>query len=146
MVLWRATMLGLGVTTVAAWAAGAYALASPYVARWIVGVAAAVFLAYAVAVVAGPAGFFLAVAHYAPAALFLLFALARVAWRTGVRPVGLGAVGLVVLLAGSSVQVLQVAIHPVYFTHNAVFHVIQMIALALLYPAAVWLGQRPSRA
>lgn len=99
-VLWRATLLGIGVTTLAAWGAGAYALVSPHVARWIVGVATAVFFAYAVAVVIGPAGFGLAVAHYAPAAVFLLLVLARVAWRTGVRPVGLGALGLVVLLAG----------------------------------------------
>ena len=142
--LWRATMLAIGVTTLSAWAAGAHALGWPRVARWIVGIAAAGFCGYAIAVVSGPAKFGLAVAHYAPGAVFLLVALARLAWRTRAKAVTLGVLGIVVLLAGSSVQALQIAVHPVYFTHNAVFHVIEMVALALLYPAAAWLGRRPS--
>jgi hypothetical protein len=111
--LWRATLLAIGLTTLSAWAAGAHALGRPRVARWIVGVAAAGFCGYAYAVVSGPAGFDLAVAHVAPGAVFLLYALSRAAVRTRARPVALGVLAIVVLLAGAAVQALEIAVHPV---------------------------------
>ena len=43
------------------------------------------------------------------------------------------ALGLAVSAGAALLQQLQVALHPVYFDHNAVYHVIQAAALVLLY-------------
>jgi len=72
------------------------------------------------------------VRFYVPALLlFLAAATARsVRGGGGWTPIALG----LTLSAGAALlQQLQVALHPVYFDHNAVYHVIQAAALVLLY-------------
>jgi hypothetical protein len=55
---------------------------------------------------------------------------------------GFGMAGIVVALAGSVLQQAGVAIHPVHFNHNALYHVVQALAFYLLYRAArSWMEQ-----
>jgi len=41
--------------------------------------------------------------------------------------------GLALSAVAALLQASRVAIHPIYFDHNAVYHVLQAIALVLLY-------------
>jgi hypothetical protein len=72
------------------------------------------------------------VRFYAPALLvFLVGAAARAAReRDGWLSITLG---LALSVGAALLQQLEVALHPVYFDHNAVYHVVQACALVLLY-------------
>jgi hypothetical protein len=131
--LWQLTLLALGVTTWAAWAVGARLSWPPRVARVLEAVAAGVALGYASLVLAGEDRFGLAIAHYLPATLFLLLAVVWAARRAGTRRAWLAVAGLGLMLVGAALQQRGVALHPVYLTHNTVYHLIQAGALLLLY-------------
>jgi hypothetical protein len=134
--LWPATLLGIGVTAAAAWIAGARMLLRPPFARVITWAAALGFAAYAARVLSGSQEFRVAVLFYLPAALFLTIAHLVLFVRTRAREIGIGLAGLGLSFAAAFVQQARVALHPVYFTHNAVYHVLQGIALFLIFLGA----------
>jgi len=70
---------------------------------------------------------------YVPALLLLLLAAARRAISG--RSIGwtLVAAGLLMSVGAAVLQQARVAIHPVYFDHNAVYHAVQSIAILFLY-------------
>jgi hypothetical protein len=70
---------------------------------------------------------------YTPALLLLLFASARQALRSRDAGWTLISTGLVVSMGAALLQQARIAVHPVYFDHNAVYHVIQALGLLLLY-------------
>jgi len=49
---------------------------------------------------------------------------------------GVAALGLVVLLAGSWVQWQGIGLAPLHLTHNALYHVVEAVALLLLFLGA----------
>lgn len=72
------------------------------------------------------------VRFYVPALLLLLISAAQQAVR---RRSGwmLIATGLFLSAVAASLQQAQVSVHPAYFDHNAVYHVVQGLALVILY-------------
>lgn len=72
------------------------------------------------------------VRFYAPALLVFLAAAAGRATRDrgGWVPIALG---LALSASAALLQQLRVALHPVYFDHNALYHLVQAAALVLLY-------------
>ena len=81
----------------------------------------------AIAVVLGAGGL--------PAAAFLLAGFLRAAVRERASWARLGACGLALSFAAAAIQQLRIALHPVYFNHNALYHLVQAVALALLFIA-----------
>jgi hypothetical protein len=85
---------------------------------------------------------------YTPALLFLLFAAARQALRARDAGWTFISAGLIVSMAAALFQQARIAVHPMYFDHNAVYHVVQALALFFLY--AGWrrasLPPNPARA
>ncbi|MEW5915802.1 MAG: hypothetical protein AB1762_05330, partial [Gemmatimonadota bacterium] len=73
------------------------------------------------------------VRFYGPTLVLFLIAAALQALRSGVQGWGLVAVSFVLSIVAAIAQQTRIALHPVYFDHNAVYHVIQGIALVLLY-------------
>lgn len=73
------------------------------------------------------------VRFYVPALLLFLVGAGRQAIRTGDRGWRLIAIGLIMSAGAAVLQQAKVAIHPVYFDHNAVYHVVQAVALVFLY-------------
>jgi len=45
------------------------------------------------------------------------------------------AISLLATLIAAAIQQLQIAMHPTYFNHNAIYHLLQAVALALLLVA-----------
>ena len=90
-------------------------------------------VAFAAVVLLVDESFSTIVRFYGPAVVFFLIAAAREAMRT--RAVGwtLITAGFAVSLGAAVLQQMRVAIHPVYFDHNAVYHVVQGGAVILLY-------------
>ncbi len=70
---------------------------------------------------------------YLPALLLLLAATGRQAIRSRSAGWTLIVTGLLMSAGAAMLQQARLAIHPVYFDHNAVYHVVQSIAVLFLY-------------
>lgn len=133
VVLWRLTLIALGVVALAMWTIGARLLLPPSAARIVFVVITMVAVAYAITVAVVSDDFRIAIAHYLPPTLFLLFAFA-VAYRRDRRlPLLAGVIGMMLTLVAAYVQQRKIALHPIYFNHNALYHAIQAAGLALMY-------------
>jgi hypothetical protein len=73
------------------------------------------------------------VSFYTPVVVLFLVVAARQAVRTRSAGWTQIAVSFAISLLAAAVQQARIAIHPEYFDHNAVYHVLQAIALVLLY-------------
>jgi hypothetical protein len=70
---------------------------------------------------------------YTPALLLLLIAAGQEGMRRRDAGWALVAAGLMTSLGAAALQQSGVAIHPVYFDHNALYHVVQALALIVLF-------------
>ncbi len=145
-ILWPTTLGLIGVAGFSAWAVGARLMFSARVATWITHAAALKLIAYVVVVVFTTRDFLVAVADYVPATLFLLVGLIVAYRREPTRPLLVAAAGLVLTLAAAGLQQAGIGLHPSYFDHNALYHVIQAIALVLIYRGARYLAARDDTA
>ncbi len=141
-ILWPATLILIGLAGFTGWAIGARLMFSARVARWITYAAALKLIAYAIIVVFTTRDFLVAVADYVPAALFLLAGLLVAYRREPARPLLAAAGGLVLTFVAAAIQQAEIALHPSYFDHNALYHVIQAVALVLVYVGARQLAAR----
>jgi hypothetical protein len=134
--VWRTIMASVGVTAVAAWVLGSLMLFGPAVTRYIGSAAVLFFVVYLVAIFSHHPAFSLAIGFYLPALVFLLIAFA-VSWlRTGNLLISGGAAGMVLSLIAAWVQYRRIGLHSRWFNHNALYHLLQAIALVLVYLAA----------
>lgn len=133
--LWRIALLALGVTTFAAWSIGGRLLFAGAAARRIPIAAGAAFAAYAGVILAVSHRFWIAIVNYAPSIVFLGAALIAAYRRKPERSTLAGLIGLALMIAAAVLQQLRIGIHPDYFNHNALFHLIQMTAFALFFTA-----------
>ena len=90
-------------------------------------------LIYSGWVVLGNDEFQLAIANYLPPALVALFAFWRARSNAGPARPELAALGMALSLAAAGLQHFRIAIHPRYFDHNVVYHVVSGLALGLIY-------------
>jgi hypothetical protein len=127
-VIWVATMLAIGVTSLACWNLAAEVLRG----RWMAlrAVALGGLIGYAALVVCGFRAYRLVIINYLPAAMFLLIACV-IAWRRGERALHWAALGLVLTFVAAGIQVIRVALPPL--DHNTLYHLVQALALLLIY-------------
>ncbi|WP_041448614.1 hypothetical protein [Anaeromyxobacter sp. Fw109-5] len=133
--VWTATLLAVGLAAVAGWGAAARLVLGRRTARAVTAGVAVAFAGYAAVVVGVDRRFLVAIAFYLPAAIVLLVAFVRVA-RRGVRGAIAGAWGMGLTFVAAAVQQGGVALHPRYFDHNALYHVIQAVGLYLVFRGA----------
>ncbi len=134
-ILWRIVLLAVGLTALAGWSIGGRLLFPERTARLVEVLAAVECAAYTFVVLAIDQSFWIAIANYAPSVFFVAFSFLVAYRRHGEGPLLAGLVGLLLMIAGAIVQRLSVAVHPAYFNHNALFHVIQMAAFLLVFVA-----------
>jgi hypothetical protein len=134
-VLWRIALLAVGLTALAGWSIGGRLLFAEGTARAVEAVAVCEWVLYAAFVLAIDQRFWIAVANYAPSVVFLTVAFLLAYLRQRQGPILAGLVGMVLTMAAAVVQRLRIALHPAYFNHNALYHVIQMTAFALVFLA-----------
>jgi hypothetical protein len=144
--LWRVSLLALGLTSFAAASIGGRLIfgdAASGAILWIAGLGLA---GYAVVVLAVSQRFWIAIAGYAPSVLFLGAAFLVRHRRRPDRSHLAGLAGVALTIAAAVVQQLGIGIDPAWFNHNALYHLIQMVALALLFIAGRHLsGARAAR-
>lgn len=137
-ILWPATLLAIGVTALSAWVIGVLIQFPEAVARWIVILAIVAFAGYCAIVLLVTQTFWVAVVNYLPAAGFLFLVFSLTYQRTRERPVLVGAAGLALTFVAAGARERDIALHPVYFNHNALYHLIQAVALFMVFWAARW--------
>jgi hypothetical protein len=135
-ILWPATLLAIGVAALAGWGIGAWLQFPGPAAQRITSAAGLLLAGYAVLVVMVTQTFLAAIVFYLPAAAFLLMVLLLAYRRTRNRQALAGTIGLGLTFVASGVQQSGVGLHPVYFNHNALYHLIQAAALLLIFWSA----------
>jgi len=147
-VLWPATLIAIGVATLATWIIGARMQFSPAVARALSMAAVVQFLVYCTVVLFVADSFWVAIVNYLPASIFLLVAFVLTYIRVRAGAMLFGVLGILLTFAGAAAQQAGIAIHPDFFDHNALYHVIQAVALSMIFRSAGWLiaAAEPSRA
>ncbi len=143
-ILWPATLLAIGLAAVAAWVIGAELILTAAAVRGVAAAAGLGFAGYAAVVLLADRRFLVAVGAYLPAAIFLAIALAVMYKRRRQRAALTGLAGLGLTFAAAAVQLGGLALHPVYFNHNALYHLIQAVGLFLLYRSSRGLA-KPDR-
>lgn len=133
-VLWCGVLLSLGGTAIAMWGITTTLMCSAATRRVVLAIVAVLALVYAAVVISGVRTFALSIVAYLPAAIGMLVAYVHHRqysgwWRSGI-------VGVLLTFVAAGVQVGQVALHPVWFNHNALYHLIQAIALFGIVRAA----------
>lgn len=141
--LWVATLLFIGLAGLAGWIV-AVELQFGRSSRAIsLGrLATTLYLVYAGVVLFVSRDFLVAIVYYMPAVLALLAALIAEYRRTRERPIRTAAFGLALTLLAAAVQQLQIPLHPEYFDHNALYHLVQAAALILVFVGARHLARR----
>ncbi len=130
-ILWRATMVSIGVTSFLFLAAAANAALGGGWRRGLVALAAIELVVYGWWVTARDDDFRWAIYDYVPAMLVTAVLMA-VLWRRGRPSGGWIVAGIAVSFVGAGVQMSGFSLHR-HFNHNDLYHVIQMGALYLLY-------------
>jgi len=134
--LWRTTLLAIGFAATAAWQVGARVVLARTSAQWVSIAAVMELILYGAIVIFVSQSFSIAVVNYLPAALFLLGAFGVVYRQTRARPARLGMAGLALTFLASGIQQAGIALHPVYVNHNALYHLVQAVALVLIFRGA----------
>jgi hypothetical protein len=142
--LWPATLLGIGLTAFAAWWAGAEIIFQRKTAALVRNMAAVLLGVYGIIVLGVSQTFLVPIAHYLPPALFLLISYMTMYRQTKAPPLFIGILGLGLTFVAAGVQQAKVAVHPIYFNHNAFYHVIQAAALFMIFWSARWLVRKES--
>jgi len=137
-ILWPLTLVAIGVTALAAWVIGARIYFSPKVAGWVSIVAVTQFAGYCLIVLLITQLFTIAVINYLPAVIFLTVIFTLIYSQARERQVLVGLVGFLLTFIAAGVQQGGIALHPMYFNHNALYHLIQAVALFLIFWAARW--------
>ncbi len=140
-VLWTATMLSVGVTAASMFLVGAWLGFGAERTRKLTPVVAAGVVAYSGIVVFVSQDFLVAIVAYVAAAVFLMAVLLRDWLRRRSPGAVAGVLGIMLTLLGALAQQSGVALHPVHFDHNAVYHLIQVVALYLLFRSALEVGE-----
>ena len=83
--------------------------------------------------------FDVAVANYLPSALFLLFVFVNVYKQTLHRLAFFTLAGLILPFGAAGIQQLEIGVYERYFSHNALYHVVQAMGLYLIFREAIFL-------
>ncbi len=135
-VLWPLTLIAIGITALSGIRIGTALQFSRSTACIIDRIGLAIFFAYILTVLFIRRDFLIAILDYLPALLFLGVAFMR-AFRRDKHPESLiGFFGICLMFVAAAAQQAQIGIHPLYFNHNALYHLLQAIALFMLFLAA----------
>jgi hypothetical protein len=135
-ILWPFTLVVVGLTALFGVQIGAALQFPRSSAGYVNRGAAMISLAYCAVVLFVRRDFRIAILDYVPALVFLGVAF-LLAYRRRKTPILLiGSIGVCTMLFAAAAQQAKIGIHPVYFDHNALYHVLQGIALFMVFLAA----------
>jgi hypothetical protein len=128
---WRLTLVAIGVVALACWQLSATFYSTKF-GPWIERLSLVVFLGYGMYVTVFSQDFRVAILNYLPPVFFLLFTLIRAYVQTHQRFHWWSIAGLILTFIAAGIQQTKVALSPA-FDHNAIYHLVQAVALALIF-------------
>jgi len=137
--VWAATLLAIGGVALASWAIGAHLLFTASGAQRVLLLAGVLFALYTGAVLFFSQSFAVAIVNYVPAAAFALAAFVLTYVRRRAAYMLPGIAGLLLSFAAAGIQ--QGGIAALGLSHNALYHVVQALALLLIFLTARGLAQ-----
>jgi hypothetical protein len=143
-IVWPSTLIAIGLAAFASWVIVARLLFSERATRFIIGAAGLVFALHTAYILLFNQSFGVAIANYLPATFFLLIAFAVTYRRRRDGFLMAGIWGLVLSFIAAAIQQIGIGLHPLYFNHNALYHLIQAIGLFLLFWTARGLVKAPA--
>jgi hypothetical protein len=136
-ILWRVSLASVGAAGLATWAIATRMLFGRSVARVLTALAGLRLAHYFASLRQCHATYQSAIGQYIPGAGLLSLAFASRLFSARDRRASVYGLGALVLTAGATfAQQRRVGLHPRHFDHNAVYHVVQGIALVLLERSA----------
>jgi hypothetical protein len=133
---WTGTLLAIGMAACAAWIIGAQLCLSGMIAKQVMILAAFSFVFYAGVVLLVSQSFVVAIAYYLPAAAFLLVAFSAAYRRERSSGPLSGAIGVALTFVAAGIQQSGTGLPLLSLTYNALYHVVQAIALLLIFLGA----------
>lgn len=133
-IAWRATLASLGFTAFCGWCVAASILL-PERLRIVVRIAAIEYGLYLLVILFMTQDYLVGVLNYLPAAVAVLLAFCIALARYRSRAAFWGVLGLLLTFVAAAVQTGGIGFHPVYFDHNAFYHLIQGIAVFFVFLA-----------
>jgi hypothetical protein len=140
-ILWPFTLIVVGLTALFGVQIGASLQFPRSTAEYVNRGSVAIFLAYCALVLFVSRDFRIAVLDYVPALVFLGVAFLLASRRHRRPRLLIGFMGVCTMLFAAVAQQARIGIHPLYFDHNALYHVLQGIALFMVFVA----GQESSK-
>lgn len=140
-VLWQLTLQAIGLSAFSMWILGASLVARSGAGQLLGGLGLPALMLYGGAVYGFTQDFWIAFTIYLPAAILLLAGF-WVSARRDLRSARIGAIGSLLSFLSSGIQLAKVGLHPAYFNHNALAHVVQGIALWLMFRGIAGLSRR----
>jgi len=141
--VWRSIIMLLGVTGLTMWILGSRILLGQVASGFIGVIAAATLVLYIGITIVRHPPFSMALAYYVPAAIFLVIAFTVAALRESNAVLLTGTAGMGLSLVAAWVQHKRIGWQGRLLGHNALYHVIQAIALLLIYWVARELLRTP---
>jgi hypothetical protein len=132
-VLWVLTLFAIGFAAYACWNIAASLLLLKKSKTYIRVIFASLLLVYMFVVLFLSQDFAVAVFFYLPSTIFLFIGVLLYSLSAKQERLFFAVVGLLMTFLAAALQQLEVSLHPVYFTYNAVYHVVQAVALWLLF-------------
>jgi len=141
-ILWPITMIVIGVTSLAGIQIAATMYFAGKKAIQILWIGSTGFLVYCFIVLRITDNFLIAILGYLPALVFLSAVLLRSYLMTKGKAFLKGFIGTCTVLMASLVQQARISIHPHYFNHNALCHVLQGVGLFMIFTTARHCGDQ----
>jgi len=135
-ILWPFTLVVMGITALAGVHIGTALQFSRSVATYINRAAIALFAAYVLVVIFIRSDFLVAILDYLPSLIFIGVAFLLAHRRHRKSQFLIGFLGVCTMLLAAAAQQAKIGIDPRFFNHNAVYHVLQAIALFMVFLAA----------
>jgi hypothetical protein len=131
-ILWSATLICIGLTAFAAWQMGCLLCFDRKHAEWISRIALWEFFLYVLFVLAVSHDYFTAIINYLPSALFLSLCFTVAFLRYHEKWTLFGILGMLLTLIAAAQQHFHYS-PSAALSHNAFYHVLQAIALFLIF-------------
>ena len=136
--LWPTTLIAIGFSAFTVWIIGAHIKFSMLAMRWMIVISGMVLLIYIGIVIFVSQAFLVAIAYYLPAGLFLLVILVLEYRELHEPRILFAATGIGLSFVAAIIQQGGIGLHPVYFNHNALYHLIQALALFMIFLGGLW--------
>lgn len=135
-ILWPFTLIVMGITALAGVHIGTALQFTRPVATHINRAATAVFAAYVLVVIFIRSDFLVAILDYLPSLIFIGVAFLLAHRRHRKSEFLIGFLGVCTMLLAAAAQQAKIGINPRFFDHNALYHVLQAVALFMVFLAA----------